>query len=182
VLAALLTHRVVQWLAVGLFAVVFAIVVVFGDPVGQVYAYPLIALAAVAGFAVVVRRGVAPVVFTVAFVLAVLPTAGVARYLGRDGDGRMTGNCTVPIASFFTDSAVFAVNTEDPTFAIPGDVTVTLENRAYATSFDVLDAQPCGQRAGQRLATSLATVLVGVLLVLTASRGPTADFRVRGPR
>jgi len=174
----------VQWLAVGLFAVLFAVVVVFGDPVGQVYAYPLIALAAVAGFAVVVRRGVAPVVFAVAFVLAMLPTAGVADRLGRDGDAVAYGACTAPVAAFFVDPTgpqpvIF--------YAPPPSSSVTSETKLIPQTIvrgTATDPEPmtCDRLAGQRLATSLAMVLVGVLLLLTTSRGPATDFRVRGPR
>lgn len=193
-LAALLTRYVAQWVAVGLFVVALAIVVTFADPVRQAYAYPVIALAAVAGFAVVVRRGMATVALAVASVLALLPTAGVADRLGRDDDRPDFGSCAAPVVAFFVENGgagwteytprgnpVTGESKVSPQVLNDSGYTITLEN--YTTSFDdVLNAQTCAQRAGQRLATSLAAVLVGVLLLMTAPRGPAADFRVRGLR
>lgn len=177
-LAALLTHRVVQWLAVAVFAVSFALVVAFADPIRQVYAYPVMALASVAGFAAVVRRQLAPVVLAVAFVLAVLPTAGVADRFGRDIGDVTFGSCTAPVAAFFVDSKGSGWTEYTPLQPPIGETRLIPQ----VVVSNPPDAWSCDRLAGQRLATSLGGVLVGVLLVLTTSRGPAADFRVRGLR
>jgi len=175
VLAGFATRWVVKGLAVVLFAVAFALVVVFADPIEQRYAYPVLAVAAVAGFTAVVRRGVAPVVFAVAFVLAMLPTAGAAQRLGREGDSVAYGACTAPAAAFFVDRKGTGWTEYRPLG--PGESRQEpVLGQALATDVD------CDRLAGQRLATSLGMVLVGVLLLLTTPRGPAADFRVRGLR
>lgn len=171
----------------GLLAVAFAVLVAFADPVEQSYAYPLLALVAIGGFAVVVRRSVAPVVLATAFVLTFLPTAGPAGWLGRDIDARAAGACTAPLAAPFVADPGLGGWTEyapipSANEPVTGEIKLTpttIGTYSYTTSFSTAVAATCGRRAGQRLATALGLVVLGAILWTTSSRRPSADFRVR---
>lgn len=157
-----------------LLAVALAAVLVFADPIGKAYGYPLLALATIAGYAFFAGRKLAPLIVAVAVVLAVLPVAGIARSFGRDNDAEMTGACHAPVAGFFLSESAGA---RWPTTAAQPAGTTAVDLTARAGELEPVG--PCGRLAGRRLATASVLALVAALVAAATSRRSASDFRVR---
>jgi hypothetical protein len=157
----------VTGLVVVLLAVVLAVVLVFADPIGKAYGYPLLALATIAGYAFFAGRKLAPLIVAVAVVLALVPLGGVASSVGRDMDTEMTGSCHAPVAAFFVEDKTASTGAPQAAGQTPA-APQAVQRQAL-----------CGRLAGRRLATASVLALIAALVAAATSRRSASDFRVR---